>query len=81
VGDEVASQIAEAAGDGIVLRRPPHKPHVDLWRAIEMQLYRAGVRTIDTLGMCTMCDREQWFSFRRDGAQSGRMLAVIVARG
>jgi YfiH family protein len=81
VGDEVASQIAEAAGDGIVLRRPPHKPYVDLWRAIEMQLYRAGVRTIDTLGMCTMCDREQWFSFRRDGAQSGRMLAVIVARG
>ena len=81
VGDEVASQLAEAAGDGLVLRRAPQKPHVDLWRAVEMQLYRAGVRTIDTLGLCTMCDREQWFSFRRDGAKSGRMLGVIVARG
>lgn len=80
VGDEVASQIAESAGDGLVLRRAPKKPHVDLWRAVELQLYRKGVRTIDTLGMCTMCDREQWFSFRRDGAKSGRMLGVIVAR-
>jgi YfiH family protein len=80
VGDEVASQLAEAVGDGLVLRRAPQKPHVDLWRAVEMQLYRAGVRTIDTLGLCTMCDRDQWFSFRRDGAKSGRMLGVIVAK-
>lgn len=79
VGDDVAQQIAEAAGDGLVLRRAPQKPHVDLWRAVEMQLFRAGIRTVDTLGQCTVCDREQWFSYRRDGAKSGRMLAVIVA--
>lgn len=80
VGEDVASSIAEASGDGIVLRRGPQKPHVDLWRAVERQLHRAGITTIDTLGACTMCEPEKWFSFRRDGAKSGRMLAVIVAR-
>ncbi len=79
VGDEVASQLAEAVGDGIVLRRGPTKPHVDLWRAVEQQLHHAGVKTIDTLGECTQCSREQFFSYRGEGPQSGRMLAVIVA--
>jgi YfiH family protein len=80
VGDEVASAVAESAGDGLVLRGGgPRKPHVDLWRAVEHQLYRAGVRTIDTLGQCTMCDPDRFFSFRRDGERSGRMLGVIVA--
>jgi YfiH family protein len=81
VDGDVATVLAEAGGDGIVLRRDGDKPHVDLWRAIEHQLRRAGVTTIDTLGRCTMCEGEYFFSFRRDGAQSGRMLSVIVARG
>jgi YfiH family protein len=80
VGDDVAAQVADAGGDGIVLRRGPEKPHVDLWRAVEHQLYRAGVQVIDTLGVCTVCESEQCFSYRRDGAKSGRMLGVIVAR-
>lgn len=79
VGDEVASQLAEAVADGIVLRRGPTKPHVDLWRAVEIQLHHAGVRTVDTLGECTQCGRDKFFSYRGEGPQSGRMLAVIVA--
>lgn len=79
VGDDVAAELGQAAGDGLVIRCGPHKPHVDLWRAVEHQLRRAGVDTIDTLGACTMCESERFFSFRRDGAQSGRMLSVIVA--
>ncbi|MDP3278046.1 MAG: peptidoglycan editing factor PgeF [Deltaproteobacteria bacterium] len=80
VGDEVAAQLAYAAGDGIVMRRGREKPHVDLWRAVELQLGRKSVRTVDTLGRCTVCEPELFFSFRRDGAQSGRMLAVISAK-
>jgi YfiH family protein len=79
VGEEVALQLGAAAGDGIVLRRPNDKPHVDLWRAVEHQLRAAGVETIDTLGECTVCDPSRYFSYRRDGARSGRMLSVIVA--
>jgi hypothetical protein len=79
VGDDVAARLAAAAGDGIVIRRAHEKPHVDLWRAVEHQLRHAGVRTIDTLGACTVCESERFFSYRRDGARSGRMLSVIVA--
>ena len=82
VSPDVAAQLAEAGGDGIVLRRGGHEnPHVDLWRAVEHQLRAAGVGTVDTLGECTMCDAARFFSYRRDGAESGRMLSVIVARG
>ena len=42
---------------------------------------RAGVRAIDTLGECTVCNAERFFSYRRDGKRSGRMLSVIVAQG
>lgn len=81
VGDDVAVEIAEEAGDGIVLRRGDGRPHVDLWRAVEHQLWAAGVGVIDTLGRCTVCEPEWFYSYRRDGAQSGRMLGVIAHRG
>jgi YfiH family protein len=80
VGDDVAVQLGQAAGDGIVIRGGFGKPHVDLWRAVEHQLHAAGVRTIDTLGRCTVCEKERFFSFRRDGQKSGRMLSAIAAR-
>jgi YfiH family protein len=80
VGDEVAAQLAEACGDEVVLRRERARPHADLWRCVEGQLSRAGVGLVDTLGLCTVCESGRFFSFRRDGARSGRMLGVIVAR-
>jgi len=80
VGDEVAAALGQAAGDGIVLRRGNEKPHVDLWRAVEHQLRAAGVAAVDMLGACTLCDPGRFFSYRRDGKASGRMLSVIVAR-
>ena len=80
VDDPVAGQLGHAAGDGIVIRRGREKPHVDLWRAVSHQLHLGGVETVDTLGACTMCEPQRFFSFRRDGARSGRMLSVIAAR-
>lgn len=79
VSDEVAISLASAAGDGIVLRHGPSNPHVDLWRAIEHQLRAEGVRVIDTLGRCTVCEPGVFFSYRRDGQHSGRMLSAIAA--
>ena len=76
----VAAEIGAVWGDEIVLRGGAARPHADLWRAVEGQLSRAGVGVIDTLGACTQCEGARFFSFRRDGARSGRMLGVIVAR-
>jgi polyphenol oxidase len=82
VGDEVAAEIAEAVPNTDVVRRQPSrsKPHVDLVTALRAQLSAAGVRTIDDPGGCTRCDADRFFSFRRDGAASGRHVGAIVAR-
>ncbi len=35
---------------------------------------------IDDVAGCTVCDRERFHSFRRDGKSSGRLLSAIVTR-
>jgi YfiH family protein len=81
VDQDVALSIAQAGGDGIVIKRGGEKPHVDLWRAIEHQLRSAGISSVNTVSACTTCDHARFFSYRRDGSRSGRMLSVILARG
>lgn len=81
VGEEVAAEIAARTAPDVVLPRTGEKPRVDLWRAVEGQLRARGVTAVTTLGRCTVCEPGAFFSFRRDGARSGRMVGVIVARG
>lgn len=80
VGDEVAEAIAGAAGADVVVQGTGPRPHADLRRAVSMQLERLGVVHREHVGGCTVCEADRWFSFRREGPHSGRMLAVIVAR-
>jgi hypothetical protein len=83
VSDEVAVSIANAARDPkIVDRGFGERPHVNLRRAIRAQLRGAGLEdlAIDDVRGCTHGDKARFFSFRRDGRQSGRHLAAIVAR-
>lgn len=80
IGEEVAAEIAPLA-EGAVARGYA-KPHGDLTRVVTAQLLRAGLDegAIDVLPGCTFEDVTRFHSFRRDGAKSGRHLAVIVAR-
>jgi polyphenol oxidase len=82
VGSEVADALAAAIADDSVVDRSRHKPHVDLARAVVAQLVRAGVdrACIDDVPGCTRCDSARFFSYRRDGAASGRHLTAIVSR-
>jgi polyphenol oxidase len=83
VGIDVAERIAGAAGDpDVIVRRAGEKAFVDLRLAARAQLRAFGVASgdVETVGGCTKCDSVQYFSFRRDGANSGRHLAVIRAR-
>jgi polyphenol oxidase len=54
----------------------PGKWFADLEALARMRLARAGVRSIDGGGMCTLSDPARFFSFRRDGT-SGRMAAFV----
>jgi YfiH family protein len=80
VGEEVAAEFDRIAPSS-VLRPPDAKPHVDLWEANRALLAAAGLtaENIDSLPPCTMCDRERFFSFRRDGANIGQHLSFITA--
>jgi YfiH family protein len=84
VGDDVAAELAACSSRGErAVDRSREKPHVDLRTILDAQLADAGVAlgSIDHVRGCTVCDRERFFSFRRDAKQSGRLLSAIVAGG
>ncbi|GBD45946.1 hypothetical protein HRbin41_00765 [bacterium HR41] len=51
---------------------------LDLAVVCEQQLRAAGVREVRRLGGCTACERERFFSYRRDGAATGRQGVLVV---
>ena len=61
---------------------PPKKVLLDLPKANRSQLEAAGVpaANIFVSDLCTGCRRDLLFSYRKEGAQSGRMMAVIGIR-
>ncbi len=76
VGPEVARQFSKwnAAFAGT-----NRKEHVDLAGVNCAQLCKAGVpaHQIQTFGLCTMCEAERFFSFRREREAAGRMWSWI----
>ena len=62
---------------------PPPRVQLDLRAANYWQLVDAGVPEshIDVSDWCTACRTDLFFSYRREGANTGRMMAVIGIRG
>ena len=61
---------------------PPNKVLLDLKKANWAQLVEAGVRegNIFVTELCTSCDVERLFSYRKEGAASGRLMGVVGIR-
>lgn len=81
VGPEVAATCRAAGlGEAVVDRRP--REHLDCFRAAAIRLVSAGVDAgrIDGGPLCTFRHADEFFSYRRDGARSGRMAAIIGPR-
>lgn len=76
---EVGEEVAERFDAAFVRREGPGRPHVDLVAVVRAQLIAAGVpeRAIARVGGCTFSDAGRYFSYRRDGAGIGQMLAFI----
>lgn len=76
VGPEVATAFApECQGtdaDG--------RPWVDLAGCAEQQLRAAGVAAVDRCAECTYAAADRFFSYRRDGAVTGRQAGLIACR-
>ena len=74
VGADVAARFPKQ----VVVEAPPVL-RLDLGLAIHRGLWAAGLREerTDRSQLCTACRSDLFFSYRRDGARSGRMAAVI----
>ena len=61
---------------------PPKNVHLDLRKANHSQLAAAGLRAknIFISELCTACRNDLFFSYRKEGPVSGRMLSVIGVR-
>ena len=80
VGDEVYAAFEEAGFDMARIARRYEKWHLDLWEANRMQLLANGVlpEHIEVAGICTFQCYEDFFSARRLGIKSGRILSGIM---
>ncbi len=50
---------------------------IDLPLVNRIQLENAGVRDIWVAGLCTRCEEQRFWSFRREGEKAGRMYSFI----
>lgn len=76
VGRDVGEQI------GFIVHAWGDKAYVDLRAAVRAQLRSLGLGEgrIEDVAGCTKHEPERFHSFRRDGADSGRMLAAVAPR-
>jgi YfiH family protein len=66
VGEEVAAPFRARFGADVVSGRK-----LDLWTSTERALRDAGCTSVERLDLCTACDPERFFSYRRDGKPRG----------
>lgn len=76
---EVGPEVAEQFPDQFVDYSSYEKPHVNLKGFIRYQLMEKGVKPehIEVHEGCTVSDGHSFYSYRREGKQSGRMMGII----
>jgi YfiH family protein len=79
---EVGEELRRAFGpQGAAFFRPGPggRPHLDLRAANVAQLERTGLRgeRVHHVGECTSCHAERYYSYRRDGPGTGRMISYV----
>jgi YfiH family protein len=77
VGADVADQVVAAIAPEVASSGPNGKPHLDLQAAARRQLEAAGVGQVFVLPVCTRCEEEKLWSYRREGKAAGRNLAFL----
>jgi YfiH family protein len=77
VGLEVADKVVAASTPEVARSGPAGKIHLDLQAAARHQLAAAGVRQVFVVPVCTRCDAEKLWSYRREGKAAGRNMAFI----
>jgi len=84
IGKEVMDNFGNEGFDlSEIITQRDKSVYLDLWKANKLSLERAGVQSehIEISGICTFTQHERFFSARRLGIKSGRMLSGIMKKG
>ncbi|PKN92872.1 MAG: peptidoglycan editing factor PgeF [Chloroflexi bacterium HGW-Chloroflexi-6] len=86
VGPEVVEQATHAFGadaSSLFHQNSGPRSHFDLWAANRLALRQAGLQeqNIETAGICTACNPQDWYSHRGQKGKTGRFGALIALRG
>jgi hypothetical protein len=82
VGEDVRTDFGPDGGP-FFRPGPRGRPHLDVRAANVRQLEEAGVHSerIHHVDACTSCRGDLYYSYRRDGAGTGRMISFVGFRG
>jgi len=82
VGDEVVEEVKKSIPNAEILlhKKDSGKYHVNLWEADRQILLNIGLakKNIEILGECSFVNSEKYFSARKDGMDTGRMVSGIM---
>lgn len=80
VGEEVANRFLEIGLEDCISKPEGAKPHIDLWKANEQLLLRAGVlkTNIEHALVCTFENIQDLYSARAEGFETGRFGAFMM---
>lgn len=80
VGQEVVMEFKNVFDDiNQIVISEKGKIRIDLWKAVEVQLIKAGLlsENVTQSKLCTSCDNEKFYSYRREGSKTGRMVSIL----
>jgi len=81
VGPEVAAEFRNSFDNWAEFTEPygKEKFKIDLWKANKLLLMELGVpeENISVSGMCTKCNEDMFFSYRRDNGRTGSLSAIM----
>jgi YfiH family protein len=84
VGGEVTEAVLSSIpnAENAILLKPSGKHHVDLWEANRQVLIESGLlpENIEIVGECSFSQNEKYFSARKEGAKTGRMVSGIMLK-
>lgn len=78
VGDEVADIFRDTFGETVLEKQ--EKWHVNMQKAIEIQLREKGVKNIIKADICTYCHSDLLFSHRKTNGKRGVMAGIMELR-
>ncbi len=82
VGDEVVQEVKKSVPNSHLLlhRKNSGKHHFNLWEANRQILMATGLHPakIEILGECSFSETEKYYSARKEGLETGRMVSGIM---